>query len=116
MNERQLQFRVGLFVVIALLIGTALIIEFGDVHKYLQASYQIAVHFDSTPGLQRGTPVRQSGISIGKVSDVVLDEQAGGVLAVVDIRADRKIRKDARPVLVSTLLGDASIEFSTGTS
>ncbi|MFO1093410.1 MAG: MlaD family protein [Planctomycetaceae bacterium] len=116
MNERQLQFRVGLFVIVALLIGTALIIEFGDVHKYLQSSYQIAIHFDSTPGLQRGTPVRQSGIGIGKVSDVVLDEQSGGVLAVIDIHADRKIRKDARPVLVSTLLGDASIEFSTGAS
>lgn len=116
MNERQLQFRVGLFVLTALMICTALIIEFGDVQKYLQASYQLAIHFDSTPGLQRGTPVRQNGITIGKVSDVLLDEQAGGVLAVVDIHADRKLRKDARPVLVSTLLGDASIEFSAGSS
>ena len=116
MNERQLQFRVGLFVLTALLICTALIIEFGDLQKYLQESYQLAIHFDSTPGLQRGTPVRQNGISIGKVAEVLLDEQAGGVLVVVDIHADRQLRKDARPVLVSTLLGDASIEFSAGAS
>jgi phospholipid/cholesterol/gamma-HCH transport system substrate-binding protein len=116
MNERQLQFRVGLFVLTALLICAALIIEFGDIHKYLQESYQIAIHFDSTPGLQRGTPVRQNGISIGSVSDVVLDEKEGGVLAIVDIEVERQLRKDARPVLVSTLLGDASIEFSAGSS
>jgi phospholipid/cholesterol/gamma-HCH transport system substrate-binding protein len=115
MNERQLQFRVGLFVLIALMICAALIIEFGDVQKYLQESYQIAIHFDSTPGLQRGTPVRQNGLNIGSVSDVVLDE-AGGVLVVVDVDVDRQLRKDARPVLVSTLLGDASIEFSAGAS
>ncbi|MBL8848440.1 MAG: MCE family protein, partial [Planctomycetaceae bacterium] len=116
MNERQLQFRVGLFVLAALMICTALIIEFGDLQKYLQDSYQLAIHFDSTPGLQRGTPVRQNGISIGKVAEVLLDEQAGGVLVVVDIHADRQVRKDSRPVLVSTLLGDASIEFSAGAS
>ncbi|MBL8850314.1 MAG: MCE family protein, partial [Planctomycetaceae bacterium] len=38
------------------------------------------------------------------------------VLVVVDIHADRQVRKDSRPVLVSTLLGDASIEFSAGAS
>jgi len=116
MNERQLQFRVGLFVLTALVICTALIIEFGDLTQYLEKSYQIAIHFDSTPGLQRGTPVRQNGISIGNVADVLLDEQAGGVLVVVDIQSDRQLRKDARPVLVSTLLGDSSIEFSAGAS
>jgi len=116
MNERQLQFRIGLFVLTALLICAALVIEFGDVQKYLQDSYQVAIHFDSTPGLQRGTPVRQNGLSIGSVSDVVLDEEAGGVLAIVDIQIERQLRKDARPVLVSTLLGDASIEFSAGSS
>lgn len=116
MNERQLQFRVGLFVVTALLIGTALIIEFGDVQKYLQSTYQIAIHFDSTPGLHPGTPVRQNGIGIGKVANVLIDEQAGGVLVIVNIHEDRQLRKDARPVLTSTLLGDSSIEFSAGSS
>lgn len=116
MNERQLQFRVGLFVIAALMICTVLVLEFGDVQKYLQDNYQIAIHFDSTPGLHPGTPVRQNGIGIGKVANVLIDEEVGGVLVVVDIRSDHSLRKDARPVLVSTLLGDASIDFSTGSS
>ena len=116
MTERQIQFRVGLFVLFSFGICTALVIHFGDVQKYWQTTYQIGIHFDSTPGLTKGTPVRQNGIGIGSVSDVLLDEQDGGVLVVVEIQADRKLRRDSRPALVRTLLGDASIEFSAGVS
>lgn len=114
MSERQLQFRVGLFVLAALGICAALIIQFGELQKYWQQTYQLGIHFESAPGLQQGTPVRQNGISIGSVSDVLLDEQDGGVLVVVSVRADTQLRRDSRPVLVRTLLGDSSIEFSPG--
>lgn len=116
MSERQLQFRVGLFVVFALGICTVLVIHFGDVQKYWEKSYQVGIHFDEAPGLQAGTPVRHNGIGIGAVRDILLDDKDGGVLVVVDIHADRQLRKDSRPVLVRTLLGDASIEFSPGVS
>lgn len=116
MTERQLQFRVGLFVIAALVICAVLVIQFGDLHKYLQETYQIAIHFDSTPGLQQGTPVRQNGISIGSVTEVVADERDGGVLVIVDVRADCRLHRDARAMLVRTLLGDASIEFTAGSS
>jgi phospholipid/cholesterol/gamma-HCH transport system substrate-binding protein len=116
MTERQLQFRVGLFVLTALGICTALILQFGDLQKYWEKSYQLGIHFESAPGLQQGTPVRQNGMSIGSVADVLLDEQQGGVLVVVSIQADTQLRHDSRPVLVRTLLGDSSIEFSPGVS
>ncbi len=116
MSERQLQFRVGLFVLAALAICTALVIQFGDVRKYWQERYQLGIHFDSAPGLQKGTPVRQSGMSIGSVADVLLDEKEGGVLVVVAIRSEIQLRRDSEPVLVRTLLGDSSIEFSPGVS
>lgn len=116
MSERQLQFRVGLFVLASMCICVVLVIQFGDVHKYWEETYQLGIHFESAPGLQRGTPVRQNGISIGSVTDVVLDDVDGGVLVVVDIKNDRRLRRDSRPALVRTLLGDASIEFSAGAS
>ncbi|REJ71665.1 MAG: MCE family protein [Planctomycetota bacterium] len=116
MTERQIQFRVGLFVLFSLAICTVLVIQFGDVQKYWRKTYQIGIHFDSTPGLTKGTPVRQNGINIGSVTDVLLDEQDGGVLVVVEIQADRTLRRDSRPALVRTLLGDASIEFTAGVS
>jgi phospholipid/cholesterol/gamma-HCH transport system substrate-binding protein len=114
MSERQLQFRVGLFVLASLAIGATLVIQFGDLQKYLQRTYQIGIHFDEAPGLQTGTPVRQNGLSIGTVTDVLLDEADGGLLVVVDIQEKRRLRRDSQPVLVRTLLGDSSIEFSPG--
>ncbi len=116
MSERQLQFRVGLFVLVSLAICTTLVIQFGDVQKYLEQTYQLGIHFDDAPGLQTGTPVRQNGIGIGSVTDILLDEQDGGVLVVIDIQQGRKLRRDSQPALVRTLLGDASIEFSPGLS
>src|SRR5262245_17400559 len=108
MSERQLQFRVGLFVLISLAICTTLVIQFGDVQKYLEQTYQLGIHFDEAPGLQTGTPVRQNGLNIGKVTDVLLDDKEGGVLVVIDIQERRRLRVDSRPMLVRTLLGDAS--------
>ena len=112
MNERHLQFRVGLFVLLATGIATALIMLFGDVQKYWQKTYAIAVHFDEAQGTHPGCPVRMNGVLIGEVREILLDEKEPGVLVVLDIREDRRIRIDARPSLSRALFGDASIDFS----
>jgi len=116
MSERQLQFRVGLFALLSLVVGLVLVVKFGELQNYWQETYALAIHFDEAPGLLAGTPVRQNGLRIGKVREVRLDDEAGGVLAVVDIRVDRPLRIDAHPSLVRSLLGDAWIEFTAGAS
>ncbi len=116
MNERTLQFRVGLFVILSIGIAGALIVQFGEVQKYWKKTYAIAVHFDEAQGTHSGCPVRMNGVLIGEVREVLLDEKEPGVLVVLDIHEDRRIRKDARPFLSKALFGDASIEFSGGNS
>lgn len=116
MNERQLQFRVGLFVFGALAIGIVLVLRFTEVQKYWRETYRLAVQFEDAPGVYRGTPVRLNGVAIGSVSDVILDDADPGVLVIVEINGDRKLRKDASPVLVRSLFGDAAIEFTSGKS
>ena len=114
MSERQLQFRVGLFVVVSLMVGAVLILQFGDLKSYWRESYSLAVHFSEAPGLFPGSPVKQNGIGIGKVRTVVLDRDAGGVLVVVDIYSENKLRIDSEVSLVQSLLGDARLEFTAG--
>jgi phospholipid/cholesterol/gamma-HCH transport system substrate-binding protein len=116
MNERALQFRVGLFVFGALAIAMVLVLRFTDIQKYWQETYRLAIHFEDAPGVYRGTPVRLNGVSIGAVSDVVLDEADPGVLVVIEVDGNRRLRKDASPLLVRSLFGDASIEFTSGVS
>lgn len=116
MSERNLQFRVGLFVITAVGIAGALIIQFGEVQKYWKKTYAIAVHFEEARGTHPGCPVRMNGVTIGEVSQVILSADEPGVLVVLQIHEDRRIRRDAQPALVQSLFGDAAIEFSGGQS
>ncbi|QDT30798.1 MlaD family protein [Thalassoglobus polymorphus] len=114
MSERQLQFRVGLFVVFSMIVGAVLVLQFSELRAYWEKSYPLAIHFDEAPGLYAGSPVKQNGIGIGRVKEVVLDDVNGGVLVVVEIDEDRHIRVDSQVTLVQSLLGDAKLEFTAG--
>lgn len=115
MSDRQLQFRVGLFVLIAFGLIAAMVFQFGELSSLWQKSYQLAVHFESAPGIHAGSPVKMSGLTIGEVRDVALDETRGGVGVILDIQERYVLRADAKALLATSLLGDSVIEFTPGT-
>lgn len=114
MSEQQLQFRVGLFVTIALLLGVYMTFQFGKLQQFFEPKYYLAVHYPNAPGLLPGVPVRQNGILIGSVDSVSIDEEHGGAIVVVSIKESHKLRTGSQPRLVRSLLGDTSIEFTLG--
>src|SRR5579863_5238669 len=116
MTERQLQFRVGLLVVVAGIFTAGLVFRFGELRWIWEKHYSVGVHFDRAPGVERGTPVRKNGILIGSVRAVSFDEARGGVNLVIEIRERYPLRKDSRPMLTRSLLGDATLEFTPGKS
>ena len=115
MTDRQLQFRVGLFVMAAFVLIGAMVFQFGELSSLWQKSYQLAVHFESVPGVHAGSPVRMSGLTIGEVRELALDETRGGVGVIIDIQERYLLRADAKAMLVTSLLGDSVIEFTPGT-
>ncbi|SFJ00490.1 MlaD family protein [Planctomicrobium piriforme] len=116
MTERQLQFRVGIFVVLAMAVGAVLIFQFSEFKHFWQKTYPLAVHFQEVPGLHAGSPVKQNGITIGVVKEMVLDDDQGGVLVIVEIFEGFQIRADSQPHLSRSFFGDAKIDFSPGRS
>jgi phospholipid/cholesterol/gamma-HCH transport system substrate-binding protein len=116
MTERQLQFRVGLLVVMAGVVAAGLVFRFGELRWIWEKHYTLGVHFDRAPGVERGTPVRKNGILIGSVRGVSFDETRGGVNVVVEVRERYPLRKDSHPMLTRSLLGDATLEFAAGKS
>jgi phospholipid/cholesterol/gamma-HCH transport system substrate-binding protein len=116
MTERQIQFRVGVFVLLAMAAAGTMIFRFGSVRNYWEKNYPLAIHFGSAPGVRVLTPVQKNGIAIGKVSEIKFDEEQGGVTVVIEVREQFRLRKDSRPRIVRSLLGDASIDFIPGTS
>lgn len=116
MNERQLQFRVGMFVIAALSVISVLIFQFGDVRDALKERYDVLVHFDSAPGVLVGSPVRINGVQIGSVANIHLDQASGGVLLTLGIEQKYRLKADAEPYLQQSLLGDTVVEISPGHS
>jgi len=116
MNDRKLQFRVGLLVVTAGIVAAGLVFRFGELSWLWEKRYSLQVHFDRAPGVERGTPVRKNGILIGSVRAVTFDDAKGGVNVIVEVRTRFQLRKDSRPMLTRSLLGDATLEFAPGKS
>lgn len=116
MDERKLQFRVGLLVIVAMIVGSGLVIRFGDVQRTWRKHYELSIRFDSAAGIYPSAPVQLNGVVVGAVNQVVLDGDRGGVTVSVNIREDVRIREDSVPMLARSLLGETALEFSHGSS
>ncbi len=110
MDQRVINFRVGVMVLSTLIIAGILVLLFGDT-GVLTRHYVIYMHFSDAPGVSEGTPVRKSGILIGKVLSVRFAEQ-GGVIVEAEIDRDVKLYRDEVPQVSGSLLGgDVTIQF-----
>ena len=116
MSERQLQFRVGLFVSLALASIVGLIFQFGEIQRYLRPKYTVNIRFKSATGIAVSTPVRRNGVLIGSVTAVHFDDENGGLIVRASIKDGVRLWPDGRVRLVSSLLGDSAIEFLPGKS
>lgn len=111
MDERILKFRIGIVVLAAAILTGILIYMFGDVQLPGTSKYTIFINFPKAPGVTVGTPVRKSGISIGRVRDVELRDRHVQVTADIDLK--HKIRESELCRIASaSVLGDPVIEFS----
>jgi phospholipid/cholesterol/gamma-HCH transport system substrate-binding protein len=104
-----MQFRVGVMIFATLLITLILVVMFGKLPQ-IHGRYVIYVKFLEAPGVSDGTPIRKSGIRIGKVARVEFtdDDQ---VLVTAEIDADRTLRHDEVCRVKTTVLGDSSLQF-----
>lgn len=114
MDERVMKLRVGIVVLAAVIITGILIWRFGDIQLPGTSKYTIYVNFPRTPGVTVGTPVRKSGFSIGRVTNVELLDK-GGVQVTADIEAGRKIWEyEVCRIGSASVLGDPVLEFFPG--
>lgn len=111
MEERVLQFRVGVLVAATVIIAIILIVIFEDLPQGLGGRKTVYIHFPSAPGVTVNTPVRKSGILVGRVTAVDLQDD-GGVLITARLNADKKIKtNEICRIGTGNFLGDAMLEF-----
>jgi phospholipid/cholesterol/gamma-HCH transport system substrate-binding protein len=112
MNDRGMRWAIGLFVLAALLLLGTLIVMFGSLPNYFKRSNHYTIRFVDAPGVAVGTPVRRSGVRIGEVSDVTLDDERGIVRVQIAVDPRFTLRHNEQPTLNVGLLGsDVSIDF-----
>jgi phospholipid/cholesterol/gamma-HCH transport system substrate-binding protein len=117
MNERVMQFRIGMFVIVAGLVLAVLIFWFGELPSILSDHVFLTVHYRDAPGVAEGTPVRKSGIRIGEVAAIAFDdrpEQPDGVLVTLSLDPKYRLRQGSVPRLSRSLIGDVTIDMLPG--
>lgn len=117
MNERVMQFRIGMFVIVAGLVLTMLIVWFGESPALFRDHVFVTARYDEAPGVNIGVPVRKSGIRIGEVVRIDFDERPGqpdGVLITLSIEQKYRIKEGSVPRISRALIGDVSIDMLPG--
>jgi phospholipid/cholesterol/gamma-HCH transport system substrate-binding protein len=113
MNERQMQFRVGVVVFATMIIGGLLATLSGPLTTswlpWGRRSYIVGIKVDKAPGVDQNTPVRKNGILIGRVKSI--EEQSDGMLLKAEINSNRPLYAEYEPHIRTTVIGDATIDF-----
>jgi phospholipid/cholesterol/gamma-HCH transport system substrate-binding protein len=116
MEDRVMQWRTGMVVLFATLATTVLTMAFArkdsffSLQRFWRPNYRVAIKFPEAPGVTDASPVRKSGILIGRVVRVeLLDE--GSALVTAEIDSDRKLFNDEVCRINRTLFGDSVLEF-----
>ena len=107
MEDRRLQFNIGLFVVAAMVILGILIFLNSEGFR---SQYTIFVKPQTAPGVTKNTPIRKNGILIGRVGRVKTEDDH--VLLSLKIDADEKVHaNDVVSIGTDSFLGDAVVEI-----
>lgn len=105
---------VGVFVLIGLLCVAYLTVQLGKMELFGNSGYTLIAKFSSTTGLRTGANVEIAGVSVGKVTQIALDDEYYSNVHI-RIRDGVKISGDTgAAVKTSGLIGDKYINLTPG--
>jgi phospholipid/cholesterol/gamma-HCH transport system substrate-binding protein len=108
-----MQFRIGMFVIVAGLVLTMMIVWFEAPALVRERKY-LTIYFREAPGINQGIPVRKSGVRIGEVFSFEFtgpQEPVEGVLVTISLDPRYHVRAGSIPKLSRALIGDVSIDM-----
>ena len=114
MDLRVREVTVGSIVIVAILVFI-----FGTMWlsgRRVSSGNTVRMQFANVSGLKRASPVRVSGVNVGKVESIEFQD-VGKVLVVASLPPKITPRVDATALIVSvTLVGDYAVDFDPGHS
>ena len=109
----------GIFVVIGLLCVAYLTVKLGKMELTGGNDYTVYARFSSIGGLRVGAGVEIAGVSVGKVTQIELEQDEEGSLAVVTIKVKNGVQLTdtcIASIKTSGLIGDKYVSLSPGGS
>jgi phospholipid/cholesterol/gamma-HCH transport system substrate-binding protein len=107
MDKKRLEWRVGVFVFIGMVVLTVLLLQFSKGTSLFRPAYDLYLKAGNVGGLKARTGVSMAGVQIGMVSDIKLNPEGTNVTITLKIYKQYVIHKDARFVIEqSGFLGD----------
>ncbi|HWD91951.1 MAG TPA: MlaD family protein [Verrucomicrobiae bacterium] len=107
MDKKHLEWRVGLFVFVALVVLGALLLQFSKGTSIFRPTYELYLKAGNVGGLKKETSVLMAGVPIGMVSDVEMNPEGTNVTITLKIFKKYVVHKDARILIEqSGFLGD----------
>ncbi len=111
------ELKIGVMAVVALLIAAALILALGGEGGFFWQRYNLKVKFPNAAGVQRGSPVRVAGVTVGAVQEITF--VGSEVEMLLELRDDmqQRVRTTSRATIGSvSLLGEGAVDISASTS
>jgi ABC-type transporter Mla subunit MlaD len=112
MADRTAKLRLGGFVAASLAALAALVLLFGGAPRVFSQRAKYVVLFAEAPGIAPGTPVRKSGVRIGEVTALDLDEATGQVRVTLEVDKRYLPRTNEEATVFRGILsGDTSVDL-----
>jgi phospholipid/cholesterol/gamma-HCH transport system substrate-binding protein len=113
MKNISVETGVGIFLIIGLVCLGYLSVSLGDVNLFGTDQYPLKAHFANISGLKEGTTVEIAGVTVGKVSKILLDDYEASVELLIDPGV--KIQEDSiASIRTQGIIGDKYIKISPG--
>ncbi|MBC8419919.1 MAG: outer membrane lipid asymmetry maintenance protein MlaD [Proteobacteria bacterium] len=113
MKKFDLEFAVGLFMILGILCLGYLSIKLGKMEVLGGEGYEIEAIFSNSGGLKAGSSVVIAGVDVGRVKRIVLDDYQAKV--VLNLPLNVKIQEDAiASIKTKGLIGEKYVEITPG--
>ena len=114
-SDRNLEFGVGVFVVLGLAALTYLTLKLGAGTLIGADTYPVEARFANTGGLNTGATVSLAGVSIGRVDAIRLDSADYSAIVEMRLRSGVQLPADTMAsIKTSGLIGDKYIALAPG--
>ena len=113
MKKFDLEFAVGLFMIMGILCLGYLSIKLGKMEILGGKGYEIEAIFSNSGGLKTGSSVVIAGVDVGRVKEITLDDYQARV--VLNLPLNVKIQEDAiASIKTKGLIGEKYVEITPG--